>query len=107
MRLGLANSLLDRTEDGQTKVGLTSLLGRDTTDELGAVLESLLAVEGSGLAGEALADDARVLVDEEVLDGVLVRGARGGRREASCEGSGDEAAACLNMVKYATTTREG
>lgn len=83
--LGLANSLLDGAEDGQAKVSLTGLLGRDTTDELSAILESLLAVEGTGLTGETLADNTRVLVDEKVLDGVLVRSAGSGRGEASSQ----------------------
>src|SRR5581483_10909692 len=39
--------------------------GRGAADHLGAVLDGLLGMEGAVLAGEALADDLRVLVDED------------------------------------------
>lgn len=97
--LCLANSLLDGTEDGQAKVSLTGLLGRNTADELSAVLESLLAVEGTGLTGETLADDTGVLVDEKVLDGILVRRASGGRGEAPSQGTAEGGSGVLEHVE--------
>ena len=39
--------------------------GRDAADHLGAVGDRLLGMEGAVLAGEALADDLGVLVDED------------------------------------------
>lgn len=38
--------LLDGAKDGEAEVVLTGLLGADAANELGAVLERLLAVEG-------------------------------------------------------------
>lgn len=61
--------LLHRVKDRETEVGLATLSGRDTADHLGAVLDSLLAVEGALLAREALADDLGVLVDEHASRG--------------------------------------
>ncbi len=98
VRLGLTHGLLDRAEDGEAEVGLTGLLGRDTANELGAVFEGLLAVEGAGLAGEALADDAGVLVDEQVLDRVLVRARAVDDEKPRASGRRSETAACLNML---------
>lgn len=42
-----AGYLANGSEDGETEVLLSGLLGRDTSDEFGTELESLLAVEGS------------------------------------------------------------
>ena len=44
---------------------LAAAARRHAADELGAVGEALLGMERALLAGEALADDARVLVDED------------------------------------------
>src|SRR5688572_2991228 len=61
-------SLVDRlghgVEHGQIEMLLTATAGRDTADHLRAVLDALFGMEGALLAGEALADHARVLVDE-------------------------------------------
>lgn len=54
--LGLGN----RGEDGQAQVLGAALFGGNAADQLGAVLQSLLAVERSLLAGESLADHPRV-----------------------------------------------
>lgn len=59
----LVHSLLDAVEDGLVEVSLTALSGSDSTNEVGAILDGLAGVEGSLLAGEALADDLRVLTD--------------------------------------------
>lgn len=70
-------------------MGLASLLGRNTSDDVGAVVKCLLGMEGSLscyggkkvlgylLASEALYDDFGVLVDSKVFYGVIVRKARG------------------------------
>jgi len=43
----------------------TTLARRDAADELGAVGDGLFGVEGALLAGESLADDTGVLIDED------------------------------------------
>ena len=48
----------DGVEDGQADVGRAALAGGDAADDLGAVGDGLLGVEGALRAGEALADDA-------------------------------------------------
>ena len=55
----------DGVEDRQADVGLAALSGRDAADHPGAVGDGLLGVEGALGAGEALADDRGVLVDED------------------------------------------
>ena len=55
----------DGVEDGEADVGLAALAGGDAADHPGAVGDGLLGVEGSLRAGEALADDLGVLVDED------------------------------------------
>ena len=47
-------------------MGLAALFGGDAADHVRPVRNGLLAVEGAGLAREALADDARVLVDPDL-----------------------------------------
>eukprot|EP01137_Pigoraptor_chileana_P004132 Opistho-2@45410 len=80
------DGLGDRVEDGKTKMRRAALSRRDTTNELGAILDGLLAVECTLLAGEALADDLCVLVDEQILARLCVsaaipnRNAHGRRR---------------------------
>jgi hypothetical protein len=44
-----------------------ALAGRDAADQVGAVGDGLLGVEGALLAGEALADDLGVLVDRMLM----------------------------------------
>ena len=46
-------------------MGRAALARRDAADHLGAVGDRLLGVERALLAGEALADDLGVLVDED------------------------------------------
>ena len=53
----------DGVEDGQIQVGLAAATGRDTADDLGAVIEALLTMKGALLAGETLANHLRILVD--------------------------------------------
>lgn len=53
---------------------LSSFLGRHAADEVGAVLDGLLAVEGALLAGEALTDHAGLLSQFQVLSGCIVGG---------------------------------
>ena len=50
---------------GRFEVLLAAAAGRHAADELRAVRDALLGMERALLAGEALADDARVLVDED------------------------------------------
>src|SRR5206468_10673608 len=45
--------------------GGPALLGRDAADKLRAVLEALVGVKPPGRAGDPLADDAGVLVNED------------------------------------------
>ncbi len=52
-----------RVEDGDAERGLAALAGRDAGDEFGAVVEAVFGVELADLAGDALADDARILID--------------------------------------------
>jgi hypothetical protein len=44
---------------------LAATAGGDAPHQLGAVRQALLGMESALLAGEALADDAGVLVDED------------------------------------------
>lgn len=81
---GLLHGLGNGAEDGEVEMGLASLLGVGTTDDLGAVVDGLLGVEGTLLTGETLEQDLGVAVDLQVLDGVSI--ASGGCR--SREGSG-------------------
>ena len=46
-------------------MGRAAFSGGDATDHLGAVSDRLLGVEGALRAGEALANDARILIDED------------------------------------------
>ena len=60
----LRDGLGDGVEERKAFLGRAALAGRDAADELRAVVAALLGVERAGLA-DALADDARVLVDED------------------------------------------
>lgn len=71
----LLDGIGDGCEDGLAQVCLSGLLGVGATDDLGAVLNGLLGVEGSLLASEALEDDLGLVVDTEVCVGGQVRGA--------------------------------
>ena len=57
---------MDGVEDGQVVgVALAALAGGDAADHFGAVLEAIAGVEGARFAGDALADHAGFLVDED------------------------------------------
>ena len=56
---------LHGVEHRQAQVLLAAAPGRDAADQLGAVGDGLLGMEGALLAGEALADDPGVLVDQD------------------------------------------
>ena len=65
----LLDGLLDSVEDRHLVLEAgPALSGRDAGDEVGAVLEHLLGVEGPGAPGDALAEEARSLVDENAHD---------------------------------------
>lgn len=53
VRVRLLDGVANAAKDGESKVSLASLLGRDASYELGAVGEGLLAVECSCASGEA------------------------------------------------------
>lgn len=80
---GVLHGLGDGAEDGETEMGLAGLLGVGSSDDLGAVVDGLLGVEGSLLSGEALVEHLGVGVDLQVVDGISVA-SDGGR---SGEGS--------------------
>ena len=63
---GSSHGIGDGVEDGQT-VGilLPSFSGRDAPDHFRAVIEAALGVEGPEGAGDALADDLGIRVDED------------------------------------------
>ena len=61
---GLLDGIRHRVEHRQVEVLFAATARRDAADHLGAVLDALLGVKGALLAGEALADHAGVLVDE-------------------------------------------
>ncbi|KAL7550156.1 hypothetical protein ACHAWF_013394, partial [Thalassiosira exigua] len=102
VRLDFRNGVGDGVEDGQTQMSLTALLGRDSAHHVRPVLDGLGRVEGALLPGEALADDAGVLVDPHLgvgghgsggatADGTGRRGRGGGRGDADA-GAADELA---------------
>src|SRR5690606_35612518 len=62
---GRGDSLADGVENRQVEMLRPALPGRDAADHLRAVGHRLLGMEGALRAGEALADDLRVLVDED------------------------------------------
>ena len=66
---GVAAGLFPRfghgVEHRQAEMGRAAFAGRGAADHLGAVGDRLLGMEGAVLAGEALADDFGVLVDED------------------------------------------
>lgn len=71
----LLDSVGDGCEDGLAQVNLASLLGVGTTDDVGAILDGLLSVEGALLASETLVDDLGLVVDPQVHDCRSVCGA--------------------------------
>lgn len=58
----ITNGIPDGTPDGQSQVLGAGLFGVDTTDIVGTEFERLLGVEGAGLAGETLDEDASRVV---------------------------------------------
>src|SRR5690348_2576350 len=62
---GFVDRIAHGVEHRQADVFGAALAGRDAADQLGAVVQRLLRMEGALLAGEALADDFGVLVDED------------------------------------------
>ena len=64
--------LLDGVEHGQPEVLRAALARPDAAHHVGAVLDGLLGVECSLLAGEALADDFGVLGEGHVGSGLGV-----------------------------------
>lgn len=71
----LLHSIGDAGEDGLAQVLLASLLGVGSTDNIGAVLDSLLGVERALLASEALEDNLGLVANAQVGVG---RGVAGG-----------------------------
>jgi hypothetical protein len=55
---------MDRVEDRQAQMRGAALAGRHAADHLRAIGDGLFGMEGALRAGEALADDAGVFVDE-------------------------------------------
>ena len=52
-----AGYLENGVEDGQTQVNLSTLAGRDSTNHISSIIDSLFAVESSLLSSETLADN--------------------------------------------------
>lgn len=72
MWIGGLLGLRHRSEDGQSQMLGASLLGGNAADQLGAVLQSLLAVERALFAGESLADHPRIAVQLQVAARLVV-----------------------------------
>lgn len=70
----LLHSIGDIGEDGLAKVLLAGLLGVGSADNVGAVLDGLLGVEGTLLAGEALEDNLGLVANAQVGVGGGVAG---------------------------------
>src|SRR5262249_5625988 len=68
-----------RVEHGQPEMTGAAFAWRCAADHFGAVSDRLLGMEGAVLAGEALADDLGVLVDEDGHRGCCASTARQGR----------------------------
>src|SRR6185437_9214274 len=62
---GFLFSFGDRIEHRQIQMARTAFAGRGTADHFRAVVDRRLRMEGAVLAGETLADDLGVLVDED------------------------------------------
>lgn len=75
---GLGAGLFDSGEDGAIQMGLTGALRVGAADDIGAVRNGLLGVEGALLAGEALEEDAGGGVDERGRSGGQVPDCGGG-----------------------------
>ena len=66
---------IDGVEDRQALDRFAAFAGRDAADHLGAVFQAALGVELPDLAGDSLADDAGVFVDQDAHGAWLRRGA--------------------------------
>ena len=64
IRAGLPDRVGHRVEDRPALVGRAAFAGGDSADDLGAVRLRLLGVERALAAGDALDDQAGVLIDE-------------------------------------------
>ncbi len=73
---GLSDGIGHGVEHRQVQVFFTATAGRDAADHLRAVLDALFGMERALLAGEALADHAGVLVDENAHCFLLACGER-------------------------------
>src|SRR6185312_2831103 len=62
---GLVHRLIDRVEHRQIEMLAAALAGRHAADHLGAVGDRLLGMERALGAGEALADDLRLGIDQD------------------------------------------
>ena len=67
-RAGLRDRLLDRIEDRQRDRRRAAFARRHATDHLRAVLQATFGVELPGVAGDPLANDPRLFVDEDTHD---------------------------------------
>ena len=63
IRFGLFHGIFNRIENRTIKMGLTTLSGGHPTNDVGAVFDHLLCVEGSFLSGETLYDDLGIFID--------------------------------------------
>ena len=64
----LFDGFVHRVEHGHAERGLAALARRDAGDELRAVLEAILGMKLARLAGDALANDAGVFIDQDAHD---------------------------------------
>lgn len=71
--IGSVASLANGAEHGQAQVLLAGLFRRHAADNLGAIVQRLLAMERALFAGEALHDDFGVGGQAQVLPGRLVQ----------------------------------
>lgn len=87
---GVGASLLhgigDIGENGPAQVLLASLLGVGSADNVGAVLDGTLGVEGTLLAGEALEDNLGLVANAQVAVG---RGVASRGRNRGVGGAGE------------------
>src|SRR6185312_15986800 len=65
---GFIDRVAHGVEHREADVLAAALAGRNAADQLGAVIQRLLRMEGALLAGEALADDLGVFVDQYAHD---------------------------------------
>ena len=67
IRAGLSHGSLDSVEYGQIEVLGAAFAGRDAADDVGAVRDRLLGMEGAFLAGEALHEQPCVLLTSTLI----------------------------------------